>query len=306
MRIILQLMVIAFVALACSGQAKTSHSTEEDIFRKEVAERSDAELQFITIDSGLRSVVAIDYVSTDNSLFIVEQGRNRILKIDERGVRTDSLGRRGLGDYRFDAPSSIDATNGLQIFVADRNNARVQIFERRLSYLSTITPPSDRQGINPVFFRPEAIAVNNFGDIFVYDAESEQLLKYDRNGRFQLSVSLSVFDLELPIRSITSFEDRLFLLEKGRGLFHEITAQGGYRGFAAASSGLRAFYIHGEQIWGATDSDLIVFNLNGRPLHRFTHNITSRIQGIAVSRNQVYVVTSAALKTIEKPVTEAF
>ncbi|MCH8556178.1 MAG: hypothetical protein LAT84_00080 [Balneolia bacterium] len=302
MRIVLQLLMMAFGALACSGQAETSHIAEDENVSSQVVERTDAELQFRTINSGFRSAVAIDYVSTDNSLFVVEQGRNRILRIDDRGVRTDSVGSRGLGDYRFDAPSSIDATNGLQIFVADRNNARVQVFERRLSYLSTITPPSDRQGINPVFFRPEAVTVNNFGDIFVYDAESEHLLKYDRNGRFQLSVSLSVFDLELPLRSIASFEDRLFLLEMGRGLFHEITAQGGYRGFAAASSGVRAFYVRGEKIWGATDTDLIVFNLNGRPLHRFTHNITADIQGIAVSRNQVYIITSGALKAIEKPV----
>lgn len=300
MRNILYLFVMFFFAVSCSGAAETSQIVEEYNQTTDFS-RSEADLQFSVISDGLRNAVSIDYVSTENSLYIVEQGRNRILKLTTGGIRTDSVGTRGSGDSRFDAPSSIDATNGLQVFVADRNNARIQVFERRLAYLSTITPPSDRQGINPVFFRPEAISVNSFGDIFVYDGESQQILKYDRNGRFQLVVSLSVFDLETPLRSIQSFEDRLYLLERDRGLIHEITAQGGYRGFSPASQGLKAMYIYEDQIWGVTNNDLIVFNLNGRPIHRYSHNVTGNVTGVAVSRSRVFILTANTLKSVSKP-----
>jgi len=212
------------------------------------------------------------------------------LTLDPTGRRTDSLGSRGSGDYRFDRPSAIDATNGLRIYIADRQNNRIQLYDRRLSFLSTIKPPSDRQGINPVFFSPAAVSVNAFDDIHVYDADSDQILIFDRNGRYQSLIALNAFDIELPIRTLITHEDRLFLLENERGLIHELSSRGGYRGFTAGAPDVRAMFFRDQRIWAASAEKLYVINLEGRVERSMTHDFTETINGLAVSRNRIYIL----------------
>jgi hypothetical protein len=297
MKNVLSLFLILLLA-GCSGSGQTEDRSEA---RDIQTLREGADLEFRLIDTGYRNAVSIDYTSSDDVLFIVEQGRNRILRLSSDGIRTDSVGSRGSGDYRFDRPSSVDATNGLQIFVADQNNARIQLFERRLSYISTIRAPGDRQGINPVFFSPALVTVNSFGDVFVYDAESGQILRYNRNGRFDLAIPLSVTEFEGRAGTLDTHEDRLFIGERESGLLHEFSARGAYRGFLPASRGFRSIYIKAGRIWGADNESVKVLNLNGRELFSFSHNVPDEISGIAVSRRQIFLLTQSGLYSAENP-----
>jgi len=301
-KIIYLIALFGFTSLSCTGSQESSTPEHLEHATMGVLDgKSDADLLFYALDGGYRNARSIDYVSSEDHLYIVEQGRNRFLRLTSDGLRIDSVGSRGVSDYRFDSPEYIDATNGFQIFIADKNNSRVQLFGRRLAYLSSIIPPSERQGINPVFFSPTAVTANTFGDVFIYDSESHHILKYDRNGRFQLSFPLSLFEVDLPLRALVSLEDRLYITEHDSGLMHILTTQGGYKGFAAGSEGLRGIYVRNERIWGVTADRILVFNTNGRLLHSFSHNINEPVQGIAVSSSRIFVLTSSSLSAVQTP-----
>lgn len=248
--------------------------------------------------SGLREAVAIDAVPGQNRIFIIEQGRHRLLVLDEEGLRLDSLGVRGRSDYRLDTPVSLDATNGLQLFISDRNNGRIQRYDRRLSYLSTVSP--DRSQDTQGFFRPGPIAVNTFGDLFVADTDSGELLWFDQNGRLQLRTDLRDTDMMLPLRSMIAQDDVLFVLESQRGLVHELGSQGSWRRFLAGTEGTQALAADRDGFWIMGPTELMLIGWQGSVLFRKNHGISDHATGIAAGRDALFVLTRTHLYRIPR------
>ncbi|WP_124245588.1 NHL repeat-containing protein [Cyclonatronum proteinivorum] len=243
---------------------------------------------------GLRGAYAMDMVPGQNRIFIIEQGRHRLLVLDLQGRRVDSLGVRGRSNYRFDRPSAIDATNGLQLYIADRNNARIQLFDRRLSYLSTITPDSDRAGSND-FFRPGAVAVTAFGDVFAADSDAGALLRFDQNGRLQQRTDLRDTELMLPLRDLLVHDESLFVLESGRGLVHELGSQGSWRRFISGTEGSRAMAADQGGLWVANETELVRFSWQGRELLRAPHLLEEAPVALGIHENMLYLLTASKL-----------
>ncbi|RNC79669.1 MAG: hypothetical protein ED557_14200 [Balneola sp.] len=167
-------------------------------------------LQFATnlsaqevIYSGLDNPTSI--YATQDHLFVVESGKHRILKLDHNGKLLETLGGLGSGDYQFDTPIDIDATNGLKIYISDYRNNRVQIFDRRFQYLSTIRAPQGQRS-----FRPTQLIVNDFGELFVYDESSKSIHRYDENGNFIDSYKVPS---GLEVGKIGLREDQLALID---------------------------------------------------------------------------------------------
>ena len=139
--------------------------------------------EFISVASSLDGASSLS-VTPSGRIYLTESNRHRLLVISPDGVRSDSLGARGSGDYRFDEPVSVDATNGLKIYVADQNNGRIQLFDRRFQFLSTIS--ADKiDGTNR--FRPSQLQIGNSGDLFVYDTDRHKVFIFDPFGNFSRS-----------------------------------------------------------------------------------------------------------------------
>jgi len=158
------------------------------------------------IYSGLEDATSI--YATQDYLFVVESGINRLLKLDHDGNLIETLGGFGNGDYQFDRPIDVDATNGLKIYVSDYGNNRVQIYDRRFQYLGTITGESAFQNRR---IQPTQLVVNDFGELFVYDEASKSILKFDENGNQIGSFepgTLVPTDLEI-IRNQIQVEDQV-------------------------------------------------------------------------------------------------
>lgn len=157
------------------------------------------------IYSGLQNPSSL--YATQDHVFVVESGKHRVLKLSYDGEVEETLGGLGSGDYQFDRPVDIDATNGLQIYISDNRNFRVQIYDRRFRFLSSIkteVPFTNRQ------MKPTQIAVNDFDELFVFDEGSKSILKFDENGNF-----IDSFELEGVIPSNIEVDgDRLILTDK--------------------------------------------------------------------------------------------
>jgi len=256
------------------------------------ADTSVNRLPLHVIAAGLNDASSI-YITPDNELFLAESGANRILRLDKNGLRLDSLGRMGFGDYRFDRPFDVDATNGLKIYVSDYNNRRIQIFDRRLQYLSTLDL-ADITGHGRAY-RPTRIAVNAFGELFVLDEEQKSLLKYDRNGRFEYSVDLQSTGIrDMPVSMVLT-GDMIFLADPAGGVIHLVSDSGSYERFIGGIDPVYALTAFGGSVWAASEKMVYELDRRGRVLREFGIEGVDTIVSVAAGKEYLYLLDSGSI-----------
>lgn len=181
---------------------------------------------------------------TQNTVYVVEQGQNKLLKFDHTGKQIEAIGGKGSGDYQFSKPVDVDATNGLKIFVTDFNNRRVQVFDRRGQYLSSISG-RNYFGVNQRY-NPAQLAVSDMGEVYFVDENSRYLHHFDLDfnllDEFRIPVEIESVD-EIAINSA-----EIFILDRSSQTIHRLALNGSYRGFYPAE-GVKAMFANEAGIW---------------------------------------------------------
>jgi len=104
-------------------------------------------------------------VAPNGTIFVSEghgAGNNRVLKFSKDGKFIKSWGKLGTGPGEFDQPHALAFDSKGRLFVGDRNNNRIQIFDQDGNFLSEM-----RQ-----FSRPSGIYIDKHDNIYVADSES--------------------------------------------------------------------------------------------------------------------------------------
>lgn len=115
-------------------------------------------------------------------IFVLDTNNNEVIKLDTLGNEIRRTGGYGWDSYSFDSPVDI-YTNTLNVYIADKNNDRIQIYDKDLNFLSTFTTnESDNDKIR--FRYPTGIAVYSQGDLFIVDSDNSRILKFDLRGEF--------------------------------------------------------------------------------------------------------------------------
>ena len=91
----------------------------------------------------------------------------RILKFDKTGKFIKTWGQKGSGPGDLDIPHAIAMDSQGRLFVGDRQNNRIQIFDQDGRYLDQW----------PQFSRPSGIYIDAKDNIYVADSESESVSK---------------------------------------------------------------------------------------------------------------------------------
>ena len=100
------------------------------------------------------------YVSEGHSS---SEGANaRILKFDRTGKLLRSFGRFGKGKGEFDQPHALAMDSQGRLFVGDRSNNRIQVFDQDFNYITEWTQ----------FSRPSGLAIDREDNLYVADSES--------------------------------------------------------------------------------------------------------------------------------------
>ena len=117
----------------------------------------------------------------DGSILVADGLDNsRIVKFDAEGNFLKTWGEAGSGRGQFDGVHAVAADNIGNIYVADRNNDRVQVFNettRSPWYHPSISPI----GTWPDFNFPNDIYVTGY-DVWVADNQPPRIIKLDTNG----------------------------------------------------------------------------------------------------------------------------
>jgi len=152
------------------------------------------------------------------NVYVVDVGTNSIQKFDVEGRLVTRIGGYGWGQLEFDQPYDVCATNGLDVFVSDYGNHRIQRYNRKLEYIGTLYTRESSNDLQR-FGYPKGIAINRFGDLYVCDTEDRRVLKI--SGFTRVVRSIGGIDagkgrLVDPRDIEVDGQDNVYVLEKNR------------------------------------------------------------------------------------------
>ena len=118
-------------------------------------------------------------IAPDQSLYLVDQGRTRIVKFDQNLKSLAVWGQKGKGDGQFDDPTSVavdSATN--KVYVADPQNQRIQVFDLNGKFLTKWAVPEWNR---PYGFE-DLVVDSRTGHLYASSANMSTVLVFDLNG----------------------------------------------------------------------------------------------------------------------------
>ena len=93
------------------------------------------------------------------------RGNNRVIVFDKSGKKKMEFGKLGTGPGEFDQPHALAVDSKGRLFVGDRNNNRIQIFDANYKYVTEWKQ----------FSRPSGVYIDRNDNIYVADSESESV-----------------------------------------------------------------------------------------------------------------------------------
>ena len=114
----------------------------------------------------------------DGSTFVSDGYVNRrVVKFDANGDFVLTWGEPGTGPGQFNLPHGIATDQNGRVYVADRSNSRVQVFDENGNFLD----------MWPNINSPFALQVSSDGYLWVADGATNKMLKYDLTGRLMFA-----------------------------------------------------------------------------------------------------------------------
>ncbi len=117
-------------------------------------------------------------------LFVLDAGKNELLKFSPKGILVSKIGGRGWGDLSFDSPTDVCASFALDVYVADCNNRRLQRFDRKLNFVQSM----NIDNIGAAFsggFTPRASALSSQGELFILETDGRRVVKLNPAGQLE-------------------------------------------------------------------------------------------------------------------------
>lgn len=113
------------------------------------------------------------------NIYILNSDKNTLRLFTKNRVQLREVGGPGWENDRFDRPEGVWARNGIDVFVADYRNHRIQRFDRNLNYVATLYT-RENQKPEERFGYPNDVAVSRLGDLFICDTENSRIVKVNR------------------------------------------------------------------------------------------------------------------------------
>lgn len=231
-------------------------------------------------------------IDINGNIYVVDEGNCFVQKFSLQGDSLVSLGNCGWSDYQFQNPKDIFAKNGLDIFVADFENHRVQRFNRKMNFIASFYTRDDEDLDNRFGFA-QSVAVNSKNEIFIADGENKRVLKFSNFSsnveKIIGGINAGKGKLKNPIQIEFDSLNQLYVLEKNKIIcFDEF---GNYF-FTIGNELLKnatGFSIHRNKIFVAEDSTLKIFSLDGKFLEE--KKIDFQIEDVALYENHIFLLT---------------
>lgn len=111
-------------------------------------------------------------------IYVLDSETNEIFKLDKKFEIIKRNGKKGWDNGEFDNPTFIDCSNGLDLFVCDGRNFRIQKFDLNLGYVMSINTNSENF---PDVYRFQSPIASTFinPNLFVVDGENKRIVVFN-------------------------------------------------------------------------------------------------------------------------------
>jgi hypothetical protein len=241
------------------------------------------------------------FAKAQGAVYVLDADQNKIFIFTDITQSPKSIGGFGWSAGSFDTPTGI-ATDGINVYVSDYGNHRIQRFDRNLNYLSSFST-RDTSDVVSRFGYPLDVAISELGDLFILDGENLRVLKFNPQQFYERSfgdINAGKGKLQNPIRLVVT-TSRIFVGEKTRIV--DFDYFGNYLSSIGDGvvSGIIGFAVLDNRFLLASPDTLWQFSQEGvfQKLIPRNYLITGehidRIQDIACIGNQLFILSPRRL-----------
>lgn len=176
---------------------------------------------YFTSDFGKFQDAASISTSREEFIFVSDLGSNKIYKLSAQGIELASFGGVGLGTNELNQPYSIDASNGLDVLVADYQNNRIKRLDINLNFITQFdfnTYNLTAESTDKIY-NPKGITTLSTGEVYVLcDATNHKVAKVSDFIELKLlfgSNSIGIDKLDTPIKIVKGSQLDMWILDKG-------------------------------------------------------------------------------------------
>ena len=154
------------------------------------------------------------YINSAGFIYVSDVNTDEITAIDTSGNLLKKIGGYGWRESAFDNPADVFA-DALKVYVADKNNHRIQRFDKNLNFnFQILTRQSEAD--QERFGYPLSAVMSNQGDIFILDSENSRIVKFDIFGNFLQNFGgydYGNYALQKPIQLAVSMQNNIFVID---------------------------------------------------------------------------------------------
>jgi hypothetical protein len=265
-----------------------------------------------TVDSLKISGTRID-VDLYGNIFVVDAARNLLsVYSSTTGDLLNQMGGEGWGNEQFDRPVGISAWNGIDVFVADYGNHRIQRFDRGLNFISSFsTRGADDLDIR--FGYPGDVVLSRLGDLFICDTENGRILKV--NNLSQVEKIFGGYDagagrLVAPSQVEIGPKDVVYVLDENRILMFDVFGNFVQELMPGLFRRPSAIFATPDEVLVLDRGMLFLFDQENRPAPAVSiAEITAgfvkggEVMSLGVDRDKLFLLTTHDLYVVRRPPT---
>lgn len=208
--------------------------------------------------------------SREEFIFVSDATTNQVYKFSSSGKQLTNFGGSGFGNNQLNMPQSIDATNGLDVYICDYQNNRLQRFDINLNYIATFdfnyynsTADNSRK-----IYRPYGVAFLTTSDIFVLaDATTYRVVKLKAFDEVNLLFGSRGFGFDIltsPKKVVRGASLDIWILDKGADEIVNFDSYGTLVKRMKNPEKLKLISIayYKNNLYLVNDQNLIVYDLN--------------------------------------------
>lgn len=244
------------------------------------------------------------YINPAGFIYVSDINTDEITAMDTLGNVLKKIGGFGWRQSSFDNPVDVFA-DALKVFVADKNNHRIQRFDKNLNFnFQIFTRNSEIE--QERFGYPLSAVMSNQGDVFILDSENTRIAKFDIFGNFIQNFGgfdYQNFALANPAQLAVSMQNNIYVIDGNQIIVYDQYGNGITRIFGVDEfNSIRIIFD-----WLTVSSKKNVYALNLRSQDTVLREIAledfdsdSEIVSAMIFNNKLYLLTKKEILVFTK------
>lgn len=245
-------------------------------------------------------------------LYVVDAAASSVSVLTRGGGTIATYGGPGTGEYSLLDPADVDPTNGLDLFIADLGNGRIQRFSHDGEFIESVpVPVGDSEALrrNEVAGgRPLAVAVGPGGALYAVEGERGVVLRWEGDRRISRLIGVPEDGggaLADPVDLAVSADGFVYVADRAHGAVLVFDGLGTFRRSVSGrvSSGVVAVALapsaDGERLLVVGPRSVAVHDISGGLVDVIRPGVSEDLVGSAVANGDLYVLTRTRLLRVE-------